>query len=112
MTSPFPLSRLARLHYGWVIVGLTFVTLLVAQAIRSTPGLLALPLEHDFGWDRASISLGVAISLLAFGLGGPLGGATVDRFGPRRVMVAGCTLIATGIWLLTQIHELWQFYVV
>src|SRR5436190_11373978 len=103
MTSPFPLGRLARLHYGWIVVGLTFLTLLVAQAIRSTPGLLALPLEAEFGWDRASISLGVAISLIAFGLGGPLGGAVVDRFGARRLMIAGCALIASGIWLLTQI---------
>ena len=111
MTTSSPLARL-RFHYGWIVVGLTFVTLLVAQAIRSTPGLLAIPLEADFGWDRAQISLGVAISLIAFGLGGPLGGATIDRFGPRRVLTAGCALIASGIWLLTQVRELWQFYLV
>lgn len=107
-----PLSRIARIHYAWVIVGITFVTLLVAQSIRSTPGLLTLPLEAEFGWDRASISLAVAISLIAFGLGGPLGGATLDRFGPRRVLIAGCVLIAGGIWALTQLRELWQFYLI
>jgi len=107
-----PLARITHVHYAWIVVALTFVTLLVAQAIRSTPGLLALPLESEFGWDRASVSLGVAISLVAFGLGGPLGGATIDRFGPRRVLIAGCALIASGIWALTQVRELWQFYVV
>jgi MFS family permease len=107
-----PFRRILPIHYAWIVVGVTFVTLLVAQAIRSTPGLLTLPLEAEFGWDRASISLAVAISLVAFGLGGPLGGATLDRFGPRRVLIAGCALIAGGIWALTLVRELWQFYVV
>ncbi len=101
--------RVPRVHYAWVVVGVTFVTLLVAQAIRATPGLLALPLEAEFGWDRASTSAAVAISLIAFGLGGPLGGTLLDRFGPRRVLVAGCALIASGIWLLLQVREIWQF---
>jgi MFS family permease len=47
-----------------------------------------------------------------FGLGGPLGGSLVDRFGPRRVLLAGIGLIAGGIWALLQIRELWQFYVI
>lgn len=107
-----PIARLTHIHYGWVVVAITFMTLLVAQAIRSTPGLLALPLEAEFGWDRASISLAVAISLIAFGFGGPLGGGLVDRFGPRRVLSVGCALIAAGIWALLSVQELWQFYLV
>jgi len=104
------MARLARVHYAWIVVAVTFVTLLTAQAIRLTPGLLTIPLEKEFGWDRASISLAVAISLIAFGLGGPLGGGMVDRFGPRRVLLAGCALIAAGIWALLSVTELWQFY--
>ncbi len=101
-----------RFHYAWVVVALMFVALLTAQAVRATPGLIMLPLETEFGWDRASISLAVAFSLLAFGLGGPLGGGLVDRFGPRRVLLAGIGLITSGIWALLYVRELWQFYVV
>ncbi len=100
-----------RFHYAWVVVAVTFVALLVSQAIRATPGLIILPLEKEFGWDRASISLAVAVSLITFGLGGPLGGGLVDRFGPRRVLLAGIALISTGTWTLLQMRELWQFYV-
>jgi len=102
-------TRLSHVHYAWIVVAVTFVTLLTAQSIRATPGLLALPLEAEFGWDRASISLAVAVSLIAFGLGGPLGGGLVDRFGPRRVLLAGCAAIAAGIWGLLAVRELWQF---
>jgi MFS family permease len=105
-------SRITHVHYAWVVVAVTFVTLLTAQSIRATPGLLTLPLEAEFGWDRASISLAVAVSLIAFGLGGPLGGGMIDRFGPRRVLIAGCALIAGGIWALLAVRELWQFYLI
>ena len=101
-----------RLHYAWVVVAVMFASLLTAQAVRATPGLIILPLESEFGWDRASISLAVALSLIAFGLGGPLGGGLVDRFGPRKVLLGGIGLIAGGIWALLQIQELWHFYVI
>ena len=53
-----------RLHYAWVIAGVTFLTLLATAGIRSTPGVLMIPLEHEFGWDRATVSLAVSINLL------------------------------------------------
>ena len=59
-----------RFHYAWIIVAVTLVTLMAAQAVRAAPGIIIVPLEREFGWDRASISLAVAVSLLAFGLGG------------------------------------------
>ena len=86
-----------RFHYAWVIVAVTLLTLIAAQAVRVAPGVIIVPLEREFGWDRAAISLSVAVSLLAFGLGGPLGGYFIDRFGPRRVLVAGLLLISAGL---------------
>ncbi len=78
--------------------------------MRSAPGVLIVPLEGEFGWDRASISLAVSVSLITFGLGGPLGGGLVDRFGPRRALVAGLALIGAGLGALTAVRELWQLY--
>ena len=72
--------------------------------------MLIKPLEADFGWGPASISLAVAVSILAFGLGGPLGGGLVDRFGPRRVMLAGLGLIALGLAPLVVMTQLWQLF--
>lgn len=99
-----------RIHYAWVIVAVTFVALLVAAGVRAAPGALVKPLEADFGWDRASISLAAAVSLLTYGLGGPLGGSLVGRLGVRRVMVAGLALIAIGVTSMLFMTELWQLH--
>ena len=101
-----------RFHYAWVIVAVTFVSLLAAQAVRAAPGVIIIPLESDFGWDRATVSLAVAFSLITFGLGGPLGGTLIDRFGPRRVILAGQALIVVGLAAMLVIRELWQLYIV
>ena len=33
-----------RLHYAWVIVGLTFVVVVVTAGVRAAPGVLIVPL--------------------------------------------------------------------
>jgi hypothetical protein len=45
-----------RIHYGWVVAAVTFVVLLSAAGFRSTPGVLMVPLQSEFGWSRATIS--------------------------------------------------------
>jgi sugar phosphate permease len=85
-----------RLHYAWVVLGVTFICLLTAAAVRSLPGILTHPLESEFGWNRAAIGLAVSINVLLFGLAGPLLGRIMDRVGPRVVASAATLLIALG----------------
>ena len=70
-----------RLHYAWIVAGVTFFALLASAGIRATNALLVLPLEHDFGWDRATVSLALSVNLLLYGLCGPFAGALMTRFG-------------------------------
>lgn len=85
-----------RLHYAWVVLGVTFVTLLTAAAVRSLPGILTHSLEAEFGWNRATIGVAVSINVLLFGLVGPFVGRVMDRVGPRTVASAATLLIALG----------------
>lgn len=78
-----------RLHYGWVVAGITWFTLLAAGGFRSTPAVLIVPLQHEFGWSRATISIAVSINLMLFGLFAPFAGGLMERFGVRRVVVGG-----------------------
>ena len=64
-------SRPRAVHYAWIVAAVTFVTPLVAAAIRATPGALIVPLEAALSWSRNRISSAVAINLLRYGLIGP-----------------------------------------
>ncbi len=100
-----------RVHYAWIVSAITFTVLLVAAGVRTAPGVFIKPLEAEFGWSRASISLAIAVSLIAFGLGGPIAGGLIDRFGPRRIMLAGLSVIALGLAPLLMLQSLWQLHV-
>ncbi len=107
-------SRLAavlarrKIHYGWVIVAVTFLTMLVTAGAMGAPGVLIVPLEREFGWDNAQISTALALRLLLFGLFGPFAAAFMNRFGLRRVMIAALTLIATGLIVSLAMTRVWQ----
>ena len=85
-----------RVHYAWVVAGVVFVLLLCSAGVRSTPGVLIIPLEKSLGWDRATISSAVALNLFLFGLMGPFAGAAMLRFGIRRTVLFGLGLLACG----------------
>ena len=83
-------------YYGRVVVAVTVMTLIISAGLRSSPGVMILPIEKDLGWSRASLSLGASIGLLVFGLVGPLAGSLIDRFGPKRVMLVGLVLMVAA----------------
>lgn len=100
-----------RPHYAWVVAGVTFVTLLLASGFRSTPGVLIVPLEDDFGWSRATISLAVSVNLVLFGLTGPFAAAAMLRYGVRRVVLVALCLCAAGSALTVVMTAPWQLVV-
>ncbi len=97
----------SRLHSGWIIAALTFLIMLAA-GMRSMPGVLIVPLQQDFGWDRDAISLAVSINLVLFGLSGPFAAALMQRIGIRRVMVVALLLVELAAALTTVMQTLWQ----
>jgi hypothetical protein len=44
-----------KLHYAWIVVGVTFVVLLVAAGMRATSAVMLVPWEEEFGWSRAVV---------------------------------------------------------
>jgi sugar phosphate permease len=97
-----------RFHYGWVVAAVTFVVLLITAGVRATPALFMVPLEQEFGWNRAVISLAVAINIALFGLIGPFAASVMDRYGLRRVVLAALALLAVSVALTTRMQSQWQ----
>jgi len=102
------LARRRNIHYGWVVVAVTFLTMLVTAAAMGAPGVMIVPLQHEFGWENVQISTALALRLLLYGLFGPFAAAFMNRFGLRRVMLAALALIASGLIVSLGMTHLWQ----
>ncbi len=78
--------------------------------------LWGLPFYYDFmvqqfGWTRAQVTSGNAVSKLVVGpLFGLIAGWMVDRFGPRRIMIVGILLAGVALIGLGGISTLGMFY--
>jgi MFS family permease len=103
-------ANLARrnIHYGWVVVAVTFLTMLVMAGAMGAPGVLIVPLQNEFGWANAQISAALALRLLLFGLFGPFAAAFMNRFGLRRVMLCALALTAAGLLASLAMTQVWQ----
>jgi MFS family permease len=101
------LSR-RNVHYGWVVVAVTFLTMLVVAGAVGAPGVLLLPLQREFGWQTSEISGALAIRLLLFGLMGPFAAALINRFGVRTITISSLALISSGLALSLAMTQVWQ----
>lgn len=99
----------SRLYYGWIIVLLTFVTLLVSAGIRSLPSILLVPFQDEFGWSRGSISSVLSMGIFLYGLVGPFSAALLLRFGVRKVVVLSLAVLAISLAATPFMTALWQF---
>ncbi|HEV3484799.1 MAG TPA: MFS transporter, partial [Vicinamibacterales bacterium] len=78
--------------------------------------LYGLPLYYDymvreFGWSRTTVTSGNALSKLLIGpLFGFAAGWIVDRFGPRRLLMAGILMAGGALIGLGAVSALWMFY--
>lgn len=109
-----PGSRLAAalerrgIHYGWIVAGTTFLTMLATAGAMGAPGVLLAPFQQEFGWSNADVSAAMAVRLALFGLIAPFAAAFMNRFGIRRVVVAALSLVVAGIAGSLFMTELWQ----
>lgn len=100
-----------RLHYAWIVAGVTFLALLAAAGARATPGVILLPLGNEFQWSRATVSSIVSINIFLYGLIGPFAAALYQRMGLRKSMLVAMTLLTVGYGLSTLATRYWQFVV-
>jgi sugar phosphate permease len=99
------------LYYGWVVGGVTFVTMLATAGAMGLPGALIVPLGKEFGWDTSGISSALALRLVLFGLMGPFSAALIERYGVRNIILTAIVLISTGLIGATLMTQLWHLVV-
>jgi MFS family permease len=96
--------------YAWVMVGAVFVCLGVIFGVCYSFAAYFAAFSQEFSAQRADVSLVFGLmGLVHFSLGA-LGGMASDRFGPRRVAVAGMLFIAAGLWVCAHATRLDSVY--
>src|SRR4029079_5635541 len=95
-------------HYGWIVVGSTCVVLLTSAGIRSTPGILMVPLEQEFHWSRATIGFAVSINLILYGCIVLFAGAVRARFGIRGSVLIALMIVGSGVASTSLMRYEWQ----
>jgi sugar phosphate permease len=110
---PAPLARAlaARdIHYGWVMVALTFVYAVFSSSALGVPSVLIVPMSQDLGWTIGELSAPHGLRLALFGLCAPLAGGLMLKYGPRRMVMLSGALLIVGLVVSMSITEKWQLW--
>ncbi|WP_412526801.1 MFS transporter [Burkholderia lata] len=101
----------SRLFYGWYVVAAVFAVTFVGFGSAYTFSAFVESLQRDFAASRGQISLVFSLAgFLYFGFG-IVSGPLADRFGSRRLAVAGMLLTGIGLAAAGVAHTLVQVYV-
>jgi MFS family permease len=125
MQDPVPLRPVGRMmqhrhahwatrlpfYYGWVIVGVAFVTMAIGVTARTAFSLLLPPLIAEFHWDRGLAAGAFSFGFLVSAIISPAIGRVIDLRGPRIVIICGAALTAAGLLLAPYIGQPWHLYV-
>src|SRR5258708_29621388 len=97
-------------YYGWVIVGIAFVTMGIGVWARTSFSVLMPPVIDEFGWDRSLAAGAFSFGFLVSAGLGPIVGRIIDRRGPRVVIETGVCLVTLGLLLAPHSDRPWHFY--
>lgn len=75
---------------GGIVMGLSL-------GVRHAFGIFMVPVTMDHGWYRETFSFAIALQNLVWGIMQPIVGMVADRYGSRRVVMAGIICYGCGL---------------
>jgi MFS family permease len=100
----------SRIFYGWFVVAAAFAVTFIGFGCAYTFSAFVESLQRQFGASRGSVSLVFSLAgFLYFGLG-IVSGPLADRFGSRRLAVAGMIVTGLGLAAASAARSLWEVY--
>src|SRR6202045_5564776 len=110
MISNWLSDALARrnIHYGWAMVGVTFLTALITAGTVGAPRVFIVPLQNEFGWTPAEISSALSIRFILFGLMAPFAAALLNRYGLRNVTLSALLIVASALVASLLMTKVWH----
>lgn len=111
MTASAPIFDRQEWRAGWPVVAASLAGITLCSAHGYTLGVMIAPLEAAFGWSRAAITGGLLIISIVAIIAAPFAGRLADRFGPRRVALAGVPLFCLAFGLLATANgNIWGWW--
>ncbi|MCL0043306.1 MFS transporter, partial [Dehalococcoidia bacterium] len=100
-----------KVFYGWYIVASGLViTVLQGGLYVYGFGAFYTPFLNSFGATRAQIAGVLSLTRLEGGLIAPVAGFLIDKYGPRRLMLFGLSMMGLGFVLLSRANSLLMLY--
>jgi MFS family permease len=99
-----------NIHYGWLMVALTFLYGVCSAGAMSIPGVLLTPMAHDLGWSIGELSGPLGLRVTLFGLAAPFAGGLIMLYGVRRVLSASAILLVAGLIVAITMTTRWQLW--
>ena len=94
----------------WIIVVAAIVIVGFGVGALFSLAVFLKPMQESMGWGRAAISAVALWMWVAYGTGSLMWGVLADRWGARRVVIAGGVLLGLGLVASSRITSLWQLY--
>jgi nitrate/nitrite transporter NarK len=86
-----------RIFFGWYMVAASVATnTIFSAAYFQGFGVLIIPIERTFGWDRWVISAAMSLRQLESGIVSPAVGFLLDRFSSRKLIFWSAVISAVG----------------
>ena len=101
----------SRVHYAWIVIAIAAVMHMAGGSIRQAFGVLIVPLQEDMGWSPATVTLAYALASITGALLAPISGICTDRYGARKVIMAGVVTFAAGALLTGVVSEVWHLWI-
>jgi predicted MFS family arabinose efflux permease len=95
----------------WFIATIAFVVFGFCRGLHSSFGVFYVAMLDTFGWSRGATAGVFSFVLAVDATLSPVVGYLLDRYGPKKIVAAGCLTLAVGLTLSSQIQSLWQFYI-
>ncbi len=100
----------SRFYYGWVILVICLIAVVVSYGMRFAYSVFLTPLEQEFHSSRVLVSAVFSAYMLLGSLFAIVAGWTADRYGPKYVFLIMGVFTCLALVSTSRATQLWQLF--